>query len=157
MELAYVLVRFFKTESCCKCMPCRVGTAQMLEALERLRKGYAKRADLERLEEIATYVKEASFCGLGQAAPVPILTGLRFFRDEFEAKLKEGWAKSTDDAKGSSRVEKTEDTNQADDIDSDGNGRVTKKEIAAKLKELGVEFDSRSSKADLEDLLNKSL
>lgn len=76
---------------------------------------------------------------------------------EVDAKLKEGWAKSTDDAKGSSRVEKTEDTNQVDDIDSDGNGRVTKKEIAAKLKELGVEFDSRSSKADLEDLLNKSL
>lgn len=88
VELAYVLVRFFKTESCGKCVPCRVGTAQMLEALERLRKGYAKPADLERLEEIANYVKESSFCGLGQAAPVPIITGMRFFREEFEAKLK---------------------------------------------------------------------
>jgi NADP-reducing hydrogenase subunit HndC len=85
VELAYVLVRFFKTESCGKCTPCRVGTSQMLESLERLRKGYANRADLERLEEIAGYVQQASFCGLGQAAPVPIITGLRYFREEFEA------------------------------------------------------------------------
>ncbi len=89
VDLAYVLVRFFKTESCGKCTPCRVGNAQMLEALERLRMGMARRADLERLEEIATYVVESSFCGLGQAAPVPILTGLRYFRDEFEARLRD--------------------------------------------------------------------
>ena len=87
VDLAYVLVRFFATESCGKCVPCRVGSAQMLEALERLRKGYAKPADLQRLEEIATHVQETSFCGLGQAAPVPILTGLRFFRAEFEARV----------------------------------------------------------------------
>jgi NADH:ubiquinone oxidoreductase subunit F (NADH-binding) len=89
IDLAYVLVRFFKTESCGKCTPCRVGTAQMLEALDRLRKGMARRADLDRLEEIATYVQSSSFCGLGQAAPVPILTGLRYFRDEFESRLRE--------------------------------------------------------------------
>ncbi|MBN1250387.1 MAG: NADH-quinone oxidoreductase subunit NuoF [Anaerolineae bacterium] len=89
IDLAYVLVRFFKNESCGKCTPCRVGTAQMLEALERLRQGRAKRADLERLEEIANYVEAASFCGLGQAAPVPILTGLRYFRDEFESRLRD--------------------------------------------------------------------
>ena len=88
VDLAYVLVRFFKTESCGKCTPCRVGTRQMLEALLRLKGGYAKRADLDRLEEIATYVRTASFCGLGQAAPVPILTGLQYFREEFEAKLR---------------------------------------------------------------------
>ena len=87
VDLAYVLVRFFKTESCGKCTPCRVGTAQMLEALERLQGGYANEADLDRLEEIANYVQRASFCGLGQAAPVPILTGLQYFRKEFEARL----------------------------------------------------------------------
>ncbi len=87
VDLAYVLVRFFKTESCGKCTPCRVGTAQMLEALDRLRKGYAKQSDLERLEEIAEYAREASFCGLGQAAPVPILSGLCHFREEFEAHI----------------------------------------------------------------------
>jgi NADH:ubiquinone oxidoreductase subunit F (NADH-binding) len=64
-----------------------VGTRQMLEALARLKGGYAKKADLDRLEEIANYVRTASFCGLGQAAPVPILTGLQYFREEFEAKL----------------------------------------------------------------------
>jgi NADP-reducing hydrogenase subunit HndC len=89
VDLAYVLVRFFKTESCGKCTPCRVGNAQMLEALERLRVGMARRSDLERLEQIADYVVQSSFCGLGQAAPVPILTGLRYFRDEFEARLRD--------------------------------------------------------------------
>jgi len=85
VDLAYVLLRFFRVESCGKCTPCRVGTAQMLEALERLRSGYGQQVDLDRLEEIAEYTKAASFCGLGQAAPVPIITGLRYFRDEFEA------------------------------------------------------------------------
>jgi NADP-reducing hydrogenase subunit HndC len=89
VDLAYVLVRFFKTESCGKCTPCRVGNVQMLESLERLRKGMARRSDLERLEEIADYVQQSSFCGLGQAAPVPILTGLQYFRDEFESRLRD--------------------------------------------------------------------
>ena len=89
VDLAYVLMRFFENESCGKCTPCRVGTAQMLEALDRLRRGMARHADLERLEEIATYVEVSSFCGLGQAAPVPILTGLRYFREEFESRLRD--------------------------------------------------------------------
>jgi len=89
VDLAYVLMRFFENESCGKCTPCRVGTAQMLEALDRLRQGLAHRADLERLEEIAKYVEVASFCGLGQAAPVPILTALRYFREEFESRLQD--------------------------------------------------------------------
>lgn len=89
VDLAYVLVRFFKTESCGKCTPCRVGNAQMLEALDRLRKGLARQADLDRLGEIASYVQEASFCGLGQAAPVPILTGLKYFYDEFKARVRD--------------------------------------------------------------------
>ncbi|MGC9398550.1 MAG: NADH-quinone oxidoreductase subunit NuoF [Anaerolineae bacterium] len=85
VDLAYVLERFFVSESCGKCTPCRVGTAQMLESLERLRRGYGTQVDLDRLEEAAVYAAEASFCGLGQAAPVPIITGLRYFREEFEA------------------------------------------------------------------------
>jgi NADP-reducing hydrogenase subunit HndC len=102
VDLAYVLLRFFKSESCGKCTPCRVGTAQMLESLDRLRKGFGKRADLDRLEEAANLARATSFCGLGQAAPVPIITGLRYFRDEFEAHLRgecptgqcsmEGWS-----------------------------------------------------------------
>ncbi len=89
VDLAYVLIRFFKAESCGKCTPCRVGNMQMLEALDRLRRGMARRADLERLEKIAGYVQQASFCGLGQAAPVPILTGLKYFREEFEARVRD--------------------------------------------------------------------
>ena len=88
VDLAYVLERFFVTESCGKCTPCRVGTAQMLEALERLRRGYGTQKDLDHLEEAATYASTASFCGLGQAAPVPIITGLRYFREEFEAHVR---------------------------------------------------------------------
>ncbi len=89
VDLAYVLIRFFKTESCGKCTPCRVGNAQMLEALDRLRKGTARQADLDRLGEIAKFVQQASFCGLGQAAPVPILSGLKYFYEEFEARLRD--------------------------------------------------------------------
>jgi NADP-reducing hydrogenase subunit HndC len=89
VDLAYVLVRFFANESCGKCTPCRVGTRQMLDALDRLRQGMARRRDLNRLEEVANYVQSSSFCGLGQAAPVPIITGLRYFRDEFEARLRD--------------------------------------------------------------------
>ncbi|MDF1514010.1 MAG: NADH-quinone oxidoreductase subunit NuoF [Anaerolineae bacterium] len=89
VDLAYVLVRFFKTESCGKCTPCRVGNAQMLESLDRLRKGMANQADLDRLGEIAGYVQQASFCGLGQAAPVPILTGLQYFYDDFQVRVRE--------------------------------------------------------------------
>jgi NADP-reducing hydrogenase subunit HndC len=89
VDLAYILMRFFENESCGKCTPCRVGTAQMLEALDRLRQGMARRADLERLEEIATHVGISSFCGLGQAAPVPILTALQYFREEFESRLRD--------------------------------------------------------------------
>jgi NADP-reducing hydrogenase subunit HndC len=85
VDLAYVLERFFVMESCGKCTPCRVGTSQMLESLERLRRGYGTQVDLDRLEQAATYAEAASFCGLGQAAPVPIVTGLRYFREEFEA------------------------------------------------------------------------
>ena len=89
VDLAYVLVRFFKTESCGKCTPCRVGNAQMLEALDRLCKGTAQQADLDRLGKIASYVQQASFCGLGQAAPVPILTGLKYFYEEFQARVRD--------------------------------------------------------------------
>lgn len=88
VDLAYVLERFFVAESCGKCTPCRVGTVQMLESLERLRRGYGTQKDLEHLEEAATYASTASFCGLGQAAPVPIITGLRYFREEFEAHVR---------------------------------------------------------------------
>jgi NADP-reducing hydrogenase subunit HndC len=85
VDLAHVLLRFFATESCGKCVPCRLGTTRAMEILERLQDARAALDDLAQLERIATNLQLASFCGLGQAAAVPILTGLRFFRDEFNA------------------------------------------------------------------------
>ncbi len=85
VDLARVLVRFFVTESCGKCVPCRIGTTRAKEILDRLVDARATMDDLDQLERIARNMQVASFCGLGQAAAVPILTGLRFFRDEFIA------------------------------------------------------------------------
>ncbi|MCD4738419.1 MAG: NADH-quinone oxidoreductase subunit NuoF, partial [Anaerolineae bacterium] len=87
VDLAYVLMRFFQAECCGKCTPCRIGTTRMLETLERIRQGEGTAKELLALEEIATQIQELSFCGLGQAAAVPIITGLRYFREEFEAHL----------------------------------------------------------------------
>jgi len=85
VDLAFVLLRFFARESCGKCVPCRIGTVRAMEILERLKDARADVDDLAQLERIATQMQLASFCGLGQAAAVPLLTGLRFFRDEFLA------------------------------------------------------------------------
>ncbi len=85
VDLAYVLMRFFAAESCGKCVPCRLGTLRMMECLERLRQGRGVPGDLEELERMAQQVIQTSFCGLGQGAPVSILTALRHFREEFEA------------------------------------------------------------------------
>lgn len=87
VDLAFVLLRFFKTESCGKCTPCRVGTTRLLETFDRLRVGKGKAEDLVMLEGVAQNMFTASFCGLGQAAPTPILTALRYFREEIAAHL----------------------------------------------------------------------
>ena len=85
VDIAYVVMRFFETESCGKCTPCRIGTLRMSELLNRLRHGQASLEDVSMLEEMAQAVAKTSFCGLGQGAPVSILTALRSFREEFEA------------------------------------------------------------------------
>jgi NADP-reducing hydrogenase subunit HndC len=85
VDLAHVLMRFFAAESCGKCVPCRIGTTRAMEILEQLQDACATADNLAQLERIATNMQLASFCGLGQAAAVPILTGLRFFRNEFAA------------------------------------------------------------------------
>ncbi|MCL4394922.1 MAG: NADP oxidoreductase [Chloroflexi bacterium] len=85
VDLTRVLLRFFAAESCGKCVPCRIGTTRAKETLDLVADGRATMDDIAWLERIATEMQLASFCGLGQAAAVPILTGLRFFRDEFVA------------------------------------------------------------------------
>jgi NADH:ubiquinone oxidoreductase subunit F (NADH-binding)/NAD-dependent dihydropyrimidine dehydrogenase PreA subunit len=84
VDMAKYFLSFTQEESCGKCAPCRVGTRAMLSILERIAAGEGEMADLDRLEEMAGTVKDASLCGLGQTAPNPVLTTLRYFRKEYE-------------------------------------------------------------------------
>jgi NADH:ubiquinone oxidoreductase subunit F (NADH-binding)/NAD-dependent dihydropyrimidine dehydrogenase PreA subunit len=83
VDIAHYFLSFTKTESCGKCPPCRVGIARMLEILEHIKAGQGTLEDLDRLECLAQIVKDGSLCGLGQTAPNPVLTTLRYFRDEY--------------------------------------------------------------------------
>jgi len=88
VDIARYFVEFTQSQSCGRCVPCRVGTRQMLDILDRLCEGRAKRGDLERLEELAGAVQLGSLCGLGRTAPNPVQTTLRYFREEYEAHLR---------------------------------------------------------------------
>ncbi len=85
VEMARYFLSFTQEESCGKCTPCRIGTKRMLEMLERLCAGKGKAADLDLLEQLGGVVKKQSLCGLGKTAPNPVITALRYFREEFEA------------------------------------------------------------------------
>jgi bidirectional [NiFe] hydrogenase diaphorase subunit len=88
VDVARYFMEFSMSESCGKCIPCRVGTAEMHNLLEKISKGQAAtQADLEMLIELCDLVQNTSLCGLGQSAPNPVLSTLRFFREEYEAKL----------------------------------------------------------------------
>jgi NADH:ubiquinone oxidoreductase subunit F (NADH-binding)/(2Fe-2S) ferredoxin/Pyruvate/2-oxoacid:ferredoxin oxidoreductase delta subunit len=87
VDVARFFLEFTQDESCGKCVPCREGTKRMLEVLEDITKGHGTPADIDLLEELATTIKGASLCGLGQTAPNPVLASLRFFRDEFNAHI----------------------------------------------------------------------
>ena len=78
------------TESCGKCVPCRAGTQQMHGLLDRIASSQGTRKDLALLEELCEVVQATSLCGLGQTAPNPVLSTLRFFRAEYESKLGPG-------------------------------------------------------------------
>lgn len=87
VDVAHYFLSFIQSESCGKCPPCRVGTRQMLRILERIKSGQAVLADIDRLEVLAQTIKSGSLCGLGQTAPNPVLTTLRYFRDEYESHI----------------------------------------------------------------------
>ena len=89
VDVARYFLTFTMDESCGKCTPCREGTRAMYEILTRIVEGGGTLEDLDNLEEIATWVKAASLCGLGQTAPNPVLSTLRYFRDEYEAHIVE--------------------------------------------------------------------
>jgi len=89
VDLTKYFLTFVQNESCGKCTFCRIGTKRMLEILEKITSGNGEEKDLLLLEELAYKVKETSLCGLGQTAPNPVLTTLKYFRDEYEAHIKE--------------------------------------------------------------------
>jgi NADH:ubiquinone oxidoreductase subunit F (NADH-binding)/(2Fe-2S) ferredoxin/Pyruvate/2-oxoacid:ferredoxin oxidoreductase delta subunit len=87
VDIALYFLRFTQEESCGKCAPCRIGTRQMAGILARIVAGEGNDEDLKRLEELAVTVKQGSLCGLGQTAPNPVLSTLRYFRDEYRAHI----------------------------------------------------------------------
>ncbi len=89
VDIAKFFLEFTVDESCGKCTPCRVGTVRLLELLNKITDGNGEMEDLDRLEELCNYIKSASLCGLGQTAPNPVLSTLRYFRDEYVAHIVE--------------------------------------------------------------------
>lgn len=89
VNVAKFFLEFIADESCGKCVPCRVGTRLMLRLLEKIARGEGTEEDLAELERLAHFVKDASLCGLGQTAPNPVLSTLRYFRDEYLAHIRD--------------------------------------------------------------------
>lgn len=89
VNMAKYFIQFTQEESCGKCVPCRVGTKRLLEIMERITKGQGKESDLELLESLSNSIKATALCGLGQTAPNPVLSTLKYFREEFEAHIRD--------------------------------------------------------------------
>ncbi|HBR32627.1 MAG TPA: NADH-quinone oxidoreductase subunit F, partial [Clostridiales bacterium] len=89
VDIAKFFLEFTVDESCGKCVPCRIGTRRMLEILDRITSGKGEEGDIEKLEELGNNIKSTSLCALGQTAPNPVLSTIRYFRDEYEAHIKE--------------------------------------------------------------------
>ncbi|MCD8360377.1 MAG: NADH-quinone oxidoreductase subunit NuoF [Acidaminococcaceae bacterium] len=89
VDVVKFFLNFTQSESCGKCTPCREGTKRMLEILTRITEGQGREGDIELLEELARNIKEMALCGLGQTAPNPMLSTLKYFRHEYEAHIKE--------------------------------------------------------------------
>ena len=89
VDMARFFLDFTKKESCGKCTFCRIGTQRMLEILQRITEGKGKEGDIEMLIDLSNQIKDSSLCGLGQTAPNPVLTTIKYFRDEYEAHIKD--------------------------------------------------------------------
>jgi len=87
VDVARFFLDFTQSESCGKCTPCREGTKRMLEILEKITSGEGEEGDIAQLERLAENIKSTSLCGLGQTAPNPVLSTLKYFRDEYEAHI----------------------------------------------------------------------
>jgi NADP-reducing hydrogenase subunit HndC len=89
VDIARFFLDFNVDESCGKCPPCRIGTKRMLEILDRITKGQGEEGDIEKLETLGKNIKASALCGLGQTAPNPILSTIRYFREEYEAHIRD--------------------------------------------------------------------
>ena len=87
VDIAKFFLEFTVDESCGKCTPCRIGNRRLLELLEKIVDGKGTMEDLDKMEKLCYYIKENSLCGLGQTAPNPVLSTLRYFRDEYIAHI----------------------------------------------------------------------
>ncbi len=89
VDIAKFFLEFTVDESCGKCAPCRIGTRRLLEILDKITHGEGEMEDIDRLEELAAFIKSSSLCALGQSAPNPVLSTLRYFRDEYVAHVRD--------------------------------------------------------------------
>ena len=89
VDIAKFFLQFTCDESCGKCTPCREGTKRMLEMLEKITQGKGEEGDIEKLEKLANHIKDSALCALGQTAPNPVLSTIRYFRDEYEAHIRD--------------------------------------------------------------------
>jgi NADH:ubiquinone oxidoreductase subunit F (NADH-binding)/(2Fe-2S) ferredoxin len=89
VDIAKFFLEFTQAESCGKCIPCRIGTKRMLEILDRITSGRGKDGDIELLEELGNYLRATSLCGLGMTAPSPVLSTIKYFRNEYETHIKD--------------------------------------------------------------------
>lgn len=90
VDMAKFFLSFTRNESCGKCLPCRVGNMRLYEVLERITGGKGRAGDIDFLIDLSEDIKISSLCGLGQTAPNPVLSTIRFFREEYEAHIHEG-------------------------------------------------------------------
>jgi NADH-quinone oxidoreductase subunit F/NAD(P)H dehydrogenase (quinone)/NADP-reducing hydrogenase subunit HndC len=89
VDMARFFMDFIQDESCGKCTPCREGTRRLLDILDKICQGNGEPGDIEELESLSAVIKESSLCGLGQTAPNPVLSTLRYFRDEYLAHVEQ--------------------------------------------------------------------
>jgi NADH-quinone oxidoreductase subunit F/NADP-reducing hydrogenase subunit HndC len=94
VDVAKFFLSFTQAESCGKCPPCRIGTYRMLQILEKITSGNGEEGDIERLEELGKLVQRGSLCGLGQSAPNPVLTTIRYFREEYEEHIHDKYCRA---------------------------------------------------------------
>jgi len=94
VDTARYFMDFIQDESCGKCVACRLGTKRMLEILERITRGEGEEGDIEKLEELGTTIKDTAMCGLGQSAPNPVLSTIRYFRHEYEEHIKRKYCRA---------------------------------------------------------------